>query len=225
MGKRKSVKKSHLRLTGDNYVEKVLNGSDNGNLEKNDCAVRALSAAFEIPYWEAHRWLAKQGRRLRSGTPTSLILGKKSRVLFGHRLGVRMSPKKTVRKFLKQHPEGTFIVIVHRHAFCIKDGKIATHVRSLDQHIVNYWRVTKIDRKKPEENLADNKMLPTFEYMKAKPEKSIFDVHKERIRQQNDKMPKEIRDMLNTWNDPEVKHELKMEKLYEEGKLNGGTPA
>lgn len=156
MGKRKSVKKSHLKLTGDNYVEKVLDGST--STENRDCTVRALQYATDIPYWEAHRFFAKHGRKLRSGVPVSEILGRKSRVLFGHRFGKRLTSKNTVKTFLKKHPTGTFYMTVTHHAFCIKDGKVLGWLKSLNQHIECYWRVTKIEK-----DLVSNTMLPTFE--------------------------------------------------------------
>lgn len=187
MGRRKSVKKSHLKLTGDNYVEKVLDG--NLNNESRDCTVRALSAALEIPYWQAHRFMAKNGRRMKAGVPFREVIGRKSRVLFGHRIGKRMSPRKTVKKFLKEHPTGTFLMTVTRHAFAIRDGKVITNLNSVNQHINNYWRVTKIEKPEP-------KPEPKELYEPPK-ERSIFDVHRERIRQQNANMPEPMRAVMN----------------------------
>ncbi len=146
MGKRVSVKKSHLKLTGDNYIEKVLGGVDGNQFESRDCTVRALMYATDIPYWEAHRFFAKEGRQMRAGIPVAQVLGRKPRVLFGHRFGKKITPKKTVGKFLKEHPEGTFYVTVVHHAFCVKDGKVKGYCRSLNQHIEAYWRVTKIEK-------------------------------------------------------------------------------
>jgi hypothetical protein len=145
MGKRVSVKKSHLKLTGDNYVQAVL-GAEAGRAETRDCTVRAMVYATDIPYWEAHRFFAKHGRKLRTGAPVDYIIGRKSRVLFGHRFGKKITPKKTVGKFIREHPEGTFYVTVTHHAFCIKNGKVLGYCRSLNQHIESYWRVTKIDK-------------------------------------------------------------------------------
>jgi hypothetical protein len=141
----KSVKKSHLRLTGQAYLETVLPGGTAS--ESRDCTVRAIEKALDIPYWQAHRYMAKAGnRRLKTGGDIWSALGTDGRVLFGNRIGKIIHPKKTVKTFLKQHPTGTFIIGVSRHAFAVRDGKLLNWVKSKNQHIEYYWRVTKIEK-------------------------------------------------------------------------------
>ena len=119
--------------------------------ETNDCVVRAFASAFEVSYDYAHKYVADEfGRKPRKGTyGTSTKLVKMSDNLFkvngkkvypvGHRYtdsmfgslsydvkvkGVIKRRSMTVGTFVKQNPKGTFLVIVNRHAFTIKDGVV-----------------------------------------------------------------------------------------------------
>lgn len=207
MGRRKSVKKSHLKLTGEKYQQVVLNGSP--HTENRDCTVRALMHATDVPYWQAHRFMAKHGRKMKSGGDVWSAIGRSGKVVFGHRFGKMIRPKKTVGKFIKQHPEGTFYVVVIHHAFCIKDGKVLGWCKSLNQHIEYYWRVTKIEKPvTPDPNMGKQQnntaremgfhaVIPK-ELYEPKKERSIFDVHRERIRQQNEQMPEPMREVMNS---------------------------
>jgi hypothetical protein len=119
--------------------------------ETNDCVVRAFASSFEIPYDDAHKFVAEKFKRVnRRGTfgtvfkmvglvdSNTEINGKKIKVV-GNRtnshLGGSLSyPVKvkgeskmrqmTVGTFIKKNPKGTFFVLVSRHAFTIKDGVV-----------------------------------------------------------------------------------------------------
>ena len=128
------------------YEESVIAKS-----ETNDCVVRAFASSFEIPYDEAHEYVATHfNRKPRRGTfGTSLKLVKMSNENVEvngkkvHLVGYRFTPsmygtlcydvkvkgeiKKrnmTVGKFIKNNPVGTYFVIVSGHAFTIKDGVV-----------------------------------------------------------------------------------------------------
>jgi len=117
--------------------------------ESNDCVVRAIAAATGSCYDEAHKYVAevfnrkpKQGtvltsRKLKEQTE---ILGKKI-VELGepcktfpnnpYRLITRyknwgeiVERQMTLKTFVKLNPIGTYILIVARHAFALKDGKV-----------------------------------------------------------------------------------------------------
>lgn len=119
--------------------------------ETNDCVVRAFASAFEVSYDFAHGYVADEfGRQPRKGTyGTATKLVKMADDLFrvngkrvypvGHRYtnsmfgslsynvkvkGITKRRSMTVGTFVKQNPKGTFIVIVNRHAFTIKDGVV-----------------------------------------------------------------------------------------------------
>ena len=119
--------------------------------EKNDCVVRAFASSFEIPYDEAHSFVAKFfNRQPRKGTyltsyklvqmaDKKMVINNKTVNVMGVRTnnlmfksldydvkvkGVIKKRKMTVGKFVKNNPEGTFFVIVSGHAFTIKNGVV-----------------------------------------------------------------------------------------------------
>ena len=119
--------------------------------ETNDCVVRAFASAFEVSYDYAHKYIANEfGRKPRKGTySTATKLVNMSEELFkvngkkvypvGKRYtsdmfgslsydvtvkGVTKRRSMTVGTFVKRNPKGTFIVLVRRHAFTIKDGVV-----------------------------------------------------------------------------------------------------
>lgn len=119
--------------------------------EKNDCTVVALSIALNIPYKECHKYLKLKGRKDRQGCWFDSILGIKFQLenqlitVFGKTLQVmrfpyydwerpvigetkwgyeKLAPRKTVKKFLLENPNGTYIVKIRGHVFTVKDGVI-----------------------------------------------------------------------------------------------------
>ena len=121
-------------------------GSSLAKNEKNDCAVRAIANAFNITYDNAHMFAAtKLERKARKGVKAMFakldLLGEVTFDLFSNTLfpesktyklaGVRKPINKdythkkvayTVKTFCAKFSKGTFIVIVHKHALCVKDG-------------------------------------------------------------------------------------------------------
>jgi len=128
------------------YTSKI-KGYDESKIaksERNDCVVRALSSAFDIKYDKAHEIVSKEMKRpYRKGTRSYLFhkyleqfdsekrqLNKKrmkevntqfSYVKNGEFNGIGT---KTVGRFLKENPQGTFLFSVRGHAFCVKDGTV-----------------------------------------------------------------------------------------------------
>ena len=119
--------------------------------EKNDCVVRAFASSFEIPYDEAHSFVAKFfNRQPRKGTyltsyklvqmaDEEMVINKKKVYTLGERKnnhmfrsldydvkvkGVVKKRRMTVSKFVKNNPKGTFFILVRGHAFTIKDGSV-----------------------------------------------------------------------------------------------------
>ena len=128
------------------YSESVIAKS-----ETNDCVVRAFASSFEIPYDDAHKYVAKEFQRKPKkgtfGTITKLLKMVDNNTLINnkkiHTVGVRKSStlinslsynvtikgetklrQMTVGTFIKQNPKGTFFVLVRQHAFTIKDGVV-----------------------------------------------------------------------------------------------------
>ena len=130
--------------------------------EKNDCAVRAFANAFNITYDIAHSFTADNfKRKARKGTKavynTLHALGSVTFDLFSdslfpvtkeYKLKCVNKPinkdythKKvqyTVKTFCSKFNKGTFIVLVHKHVLCIKDGVV---IDNPDMRFTGYRRV------------------------------------------------------------------------------------
>lgn len=119
--------------------------------EDNDCVVRAFASSFDITYDRAHKYVAENfGRKPKQGTfgtskglvkmaDNRTTLNYKKVFPVGHRMtdsmfgslsydvkikGITKRRNMTVGTFIKKNPKGTFLVIVKRHAFTIKDGVV-----------------------------------------------------------------------------------------------------
>ena len=105
--------------------------------EKNDCFVRAVASAYEIPYDEAHEWVRVNFKREnRKGTfvvskmdlfaSESIKLNNKTAsVVQGLRKYDESNFKikrTTLNQFIKKYPTGNFLLIVSGHAFTLKNG-------------------------------------------------------------------------------------------------------
>lgn len=108
--------------------------------EQRDCAVRAISASFDMPYDEAHQFAENAWSRERKrGTSTQNILsffrsykeyGGKSiqqmsnRSRYPYKDGRVVECQSTLGKFAKSNPEGTYFVLLRSHATVIKGGVV-----------------------------------------------------------------------------------------------------
>jgi hypothetical protein len=121
--------------------------------ETNDCTVRALAIAADLPYPVAHAVLAKHGRAPRRGCvpdvsfPAYAELGfrpvqlkfvqtqvyrrshsRQDRTGYTHYIQPTVAwmqrTELTLCQFLKQNPVGRFIVHVRRHAIAVVDGVV-----------------------------------------------------------------------------------------------------
>ena len=142
-----SIKRAEEAIIG--YTESALARS-----EDNDCVVRALAAATEVTYNEAHSFVAEKfGRKPKKGTfnfnhtldrlkREGKVLGKtftkigdeRSKYLPGEDYiqpatyymnnGVLVKRQMTFKTFVKQYPKGTYLLTVRGHAFSVKDGVV-----------------------------------------------------------------------------------------------------
>ena len=109
--------------------------------EKNDCTVRAVSFAYGIPYNEAHAKLKSYGRKDGKGfTFISFIESEKKYInsehsSYNYKIG-------TLRKFLQEHPTGTFILIKRGHAFAVIDGVVYDSWKpGMKTQILQWWQI------------------------------------------------------------------------------------
>ena len=117
------------------YSESVI-----AQLEKNDCFVRTVASSFDIPYDDAHFWVKEKfNRENRKGTldvvdkmdsifnNKGTLEGKTAKKIMELRKfdSVKMKMvRTTLNQFIKKYPTGTYIIIVRRHAFTLKNGSI-----------------------------------------------------------------------------------------------------
>lgn len=122
--------------------------SDLARNEKNDCVVRSLATAAEVSYKTAHDFCSKVlGRIQKRGTDnfaiTTQMLNAEMNglVLEGKKFDVKVLGKKdiknrykvngdiiwrqkTLKSFVADHPKGTYMVMVAKHALTVKDGEV-----------------------------------------------------------------------------------------------------
>ena len=137
-------------------------GSSLAKNEKNDCSVRALANAFNVTYDVAHLFAATElERKARKGLKSMFskldLLGEVTFELFSntlfpetktYKLAGKRKPRNpdythkpvqfTVKTFCSKFNKGTYIVIVNKHALCIKDGIV---IDNPDMRFTGYRRV------------------------------------------------------------------------------------
>ena len=137
-------------------------GSSLAKNEKNDCSVRALANAFNVTYDVAHLFAATElERKARKGLKSMFqkldLLGEVTFELFSntlfpetktYKLDGKLKPRNpdythkpdqfTVKTFCAKFNEGTYILLVNKHALCIKDGIV---IDNPDMRFTGYRRV------------------------------------------------------------------------------------
>ena len=117
--------------------------------EKKDCMVYAIAAAFDLPYDQAHGVVKEKfGREDRKGTSnlklvstmTELIESKESingkvivEKIFSpskvyHLHGKDITRKNRVNTFIKEHTQGTYLILTGDHALVSKDGEMIDNI-------------------------------------------------------------------------------------------------
>lgn len=117
--------------------------------ESKDCMVYAIASAFDLPYDEAHQVVKEKfGRQDRKGTSnlalvstmTSLIAGQDpingkvvvekifnpSKVYHLH--GKDIERRNRVNTFIKEHSQGTYLILTGNHALVSKDGEMIDNI-------------------------------------------------------------------------------------------------
>jgi len=136
--------------------------------ETNDCFVRALSTAFDIDYDLSHNICSEQlNRQNRKGTKNfqihqffsshPIINGKIPNYIdskeitypgsLTHQGKGKGACKITVKMFLEKYPIGTYLVLINKHAFTIKDGVVIgnkTDAKRMRAKIMDVIEVKKI---------------------------------------------------------------------------------
>lgn len=98
--------------------------SSNRSKQKNDCTVRALAIARNLPYDEAYDVLKDAGRKSSRGFDFVKWIETQpwaTKIAFPAVKGQR---RMTPAQFCRDFPKGTFILRVTKHVFVVKDGVI-----------------------------------------------------------------------------------------------------
>lgn len=109
--------------------------------EMNDCTVRALATAYDLSYEVAHAWLKSKGRQ--DGKGCRNFVGKMD--TFGRFMWQKHHYEihRSVKGVLKDYPVGTYMVLIKRHVFVIKDSVIHdTGLSKLGSHVTHLWRIS-----------------------------------------------------------------------------------
>lgn len=115
--------------------------------EKNDCAVKAIAIATGTPYAEVHAELTRQGRKRRSGTYFHQTEGAVKNLGFElQRVMVRSATVRTIARELKT---GTYLVRVHRHILCLKEGKVEDWSEGRLHRVKAVYRINKVGEEAP----------------------------------------------------------------------------
>jgi len=129
---------------------KIFQYSDGGisetNLrEKNDCCVRAVAIAADIPYIEAHAMMKAAGRRDRCrmhGFVNLLNATPKIGRFYVVALGLYADTR--IRAFVALQATGRYIIRVNGHAFAVIDGVVHdkfVSVATSGKRITNVWKM------------------------------------------------------------------------------------
>lgn len=137
-----------MKFADASKVINYYNGSELAKNESNDCSVRAFAGLLNTKYEPAHSFVAdKFNREMKKGVlkmnsicdkmaeenKTYEIDGvqfkmhslKKSEITNTYKLrGEYIVRNKTVKSFVKSHPEGNYLIFVSGHVFSLKDGTI-----------------------------------------------------------------------------------------------------
>lgn len=144
--------KNRLPYEATSKAIKGYSDSVTAKTETNDCVVRAFASSFEIPYDDAHKYVAEVFKRKpRQGTfftasklvkmfDDGVMVNKKKVYPLGEKKQGLLTPyslsypvkvkgeiknrQMTVGTFIKKNPKGTFFILVRQHAFTIKDGVV-----------------------------------------------------------------------------------------------------
>jgi len=103
--------------------------------EHNDCAVKALAIACDVPYPVAHKTLKQLGRRGRCGTRRTLTI--EAFKALGFKMEIIRHTAKTVKTLPRDSAvqTGYFVALVSGHILAIVNGKVEDHSEGSSRRI------------------------------------------------------------------------------------------
>ena len=118
--------------------------------EANDCTVKAISIACQIPYREAHQYLASLGRRKGRGWYWKTHV-RGNRLISGYidnlkRIGFEYEQvdfhSRTVSQIERELRSGHYLVQVNGHALALVDGKVEDWTAGRKHHVKQVFKIT-----------------------------------------------------------------------------------
>jgi hypothetical protein len=118
-------------------MEYKISLADQTLMDRNNCALNAVSIALSKPYYEVYRVFKSVGRKGGKGSSINQITNAIAVLKIDPELGMTIDKIKakveslykpptylkiTLDKFAKMYPTGKFIVIKSRHALALVDG-------------------------------------------------------------------------------------------------------
>ena len=137
-----------------NNFEKVKNESFKAN-ESNDCAVKAIAIACNVPYKVAHKALANLGRRNRRGTLNSTIHTAIKQLGFNLECITFKVKAKTVTTLAADRAvkDGFFVAFVRGHIAAIVNGQIEDWTEGKRHRVRLVYKIT------PSKSRAERKAI------------------------------------------------------------------
>ena len=114
--------------------------AESGIVDRNNCTVRALAIAANVPYKFADEIATKAGRKRNKGMHTFKLMQHASiSGIKSQSSGLGRSI--TVARFLQLNPQGRFVCRISKHAFAVVDGVIHDQSRAIGERcrITQYW--------------------------------------------------------------------------------------
>lgn len=119
--------------------------------ENRDCVVRAFAAALDWDYDKSHRFVEKEFSRVPKCGTKNFIPTMNKMALEGRKLGRKKIKSitdpgiKTVGQLVKWYDRGTYIIVISRHAFTIKDGVVVggnlQDSKRMRCQIKSFWKI------------------------------------------------------------------------------------
>lgn len=116
--------------------------------DDNDCTVRALAHAYDVPYDVAHTFLRRYGRKDKKGISFYMFVESgKMKYYFGGTV-LKIPCSTTLQKTMETIGPGTFLWLRSRHVLCIKDGVVLdTYQSRPGARCIALWKIIKRPRK------------------------------------------------------------------------------
>lgn len=111
------------------------------NKRTDDCVIRAISAALDEPWEKVYADICVEGLRFYDMPSANHVWGSYLKKKGFRRFIVPDTCPNcyTVGDFANDHPKGTYILALHNHVVCVKDGCVLDTFDSSDRVPLYYW--------------------------------------------------------------------------------------